>query len=78
LRLLVLDLPFTQPLLPASLSFEVLLLPTQALLLLPCLGPVFIEQRQPQGQDRIDVLRFPIKTKNWGAPTNSCKIFGRW
>src|SRR5437016_2989991 len=36
------------------------LVPTQAMLLLPGLFPTLIEQREPQCQHRIDVLRFPM------------------
>jgi len=62
LRLLPFDLLLTHTLLLTSLTPEVLLVPTQAVLLLPRLFPALIEQREPQSQHGIDVLGFPMHT----------------
>ena len=55
-RLLLLGLAFTTALLLAGLTPELTLLLTQAVLLLPGLVPALIQERQAQGQHRVDVL----------------------
>ena len=58
--LLAFGLLFTKTLLLAGLAREVVLEPTQAVLLLPGLCPTLIEQRQTQCEHGIDVLRPPM------------------
>src|SRR6266704_2855851 len=67
LHLLTCSLPFTKTLLLTSLTLEMALVPTQAMLLLPGLCPTLIEQCQPQGQHGIDMLRFPMHARSFEA-----------
>ena len=63
--LLLFGLLFTNTLLLASLTREVALVLTQAVLFLPGLCPPLIEQRQTQGQHGIDVLGFPMHARSF-------------
>ncbi len=60
LGLLPFGLLLTQALLLTSLTLELVLLLTQAVLLLPGLRPALIEQRQPHREHRIDMFGFPM------------------
>ena len=61
--MLAFGLPLTQTLLLANLSLEMLLAPTQTLLLLPGLRPPLIQECQTHGEHGIDMLGFPMHTR---------------
>jgi hypothetical protein len=60
MRLLVCGLLFTKTLLLAGPTLEVVLVLTQAVLLLPGLRPALIEQRETQCEHGIDMLGSPM------------------
>ncbi len=63
MRFLLFGLVFTETLLLAGLTLEMVLVPAQAVLLLPGFWPTFIEQREPQCQHGIDMLGFPMHAR---------------